>query len=106
MKIKVKDTIEREITIEFPSFYKSTETYSKLTYYALFSEQLALCISEGFTYQVNPQRAMQDYKGLVPCDKSEVEQVFKANQKFFATTMEGITVDLNSNTPSEVLENL
>jgi hypothetical protein len=44
------------------------------------------------------------FKELVLCDKSEVEQVFKANQKFFVNTMKGITV--NPNTPAEVLENL
>ncbi len=104
MIIKVKDQIEREIVIEFPSYYKSTEKYCGNKYYAFFSEKIGLCITEGFTYRVNPESSMIDFKSLIPCDKSEIETIFLANQKLFATTMEGITVDLNSNTPTEVLE--
>ena len=104
MKITVKETIEQEIEITFPSFYKTNYNYSKQTYYAFFSEKLGLCITEGFTYQTTPESSMIVFQELVPCDKSEVEQVFKANQKFFVNTMKGITV--NTNTPAEVLENL
>lgn len=104
MKITVKDTIEREIEIMFPSFYKSEESYTRIGYYALFSEKLGLFITDGFTYQVSPDNV--EFKKVVPCEKSEVEKIFKANQKFFATTMEGITVDLESNTPTEELEQL
>jgi hypothetical protein len=104
MKITVKETIATEIEITFPSFYKTNYNYSKQTYYAFFSEKLGLCITEGFTYQTTPESSMIVFQELVPCDKSEVEQVFKANQKFFVNTMKGITV--NPNTPAEVLENL
>jgi hypothetical protein len=105
MLITVKDTISREVIIMFPSFYKVDSQFSNPTYFAFFSDKIGLCVSEGFTYQVNPERAISDnHKTLVECYKSEVEEVFLANQKLFATTMEGITVDLNSNTPTEVLE--
>jgi hypothetical protein len=104
MKITIKETIATEIEITFPSFYKTNYNYSKQTYYAFFSEKLGLCITEGFTYQTTPESSMIVFKELVLCDKSEVEQVFKANQKFFVNTMKGITV--NTNTPAEVLENL
>ena len=92
MKITVKETIEQEIEITFPSFHKSTEKYAENKYYAFFSEKLGLCIIKGFTYQISPESSMIDFKELVPCDKSEVEEVFKANQKFFETTMKGIEV--------------
>ena len=91
MKITVKETTEREIEITFPSFYKSTEKYEN-KYYAFFSEKLGLCIIKGFTYQISPESSMIDFKNVIPCDKSEVEELFKANQKFFETTMEGIEV--------------
>jgi hypothetical protein len=104
MKITVKETIEQEIEVTFPSFYKTNYNYSKQTYYAFFSEKLGLCITEGFTYQTTPESSMIIFKELVLCNKSEVDQVFKANQKFFVNTMKGITV--NTNTPAEVLENL
>jgi hypothetical protein len=104
MKITVKETIATEIEVTFPSFYKTNYNYSKQTFYAFFSEKLGLCITEGFTYQTTPESSMIVFQELVPCDKSEVEQVFKANQKFFVNTMKGITV--NTNTPAEVLENL
>ncbi len=104
MKITVKETIATEIEITFPSFYKTNYNYSKQTYYAFFSEKLGLCITEGFTYQITPESSMIIFKELLLCDKSEVEQVFKANQKFFVNMMKGITV--NTNTPAEVLENL
>ena len=106
MIIKVKDQIEREIEITFPSFYKSTEKYVENKYYAFFSEKLGLCILNGYTYQISPESSMIDFKELVSCDKSEVEEVFKANQKFFETTMKGIEVSLDDNLPTEVLENL
>jgi hypothetical protein len=102
MKVKIKDTIEREIEITFPSFYKSTEAFSLNTYYALFSEKLGLCIVDGFTYQIN--RENLNYKTLTPCEKSEIEPIFKRNQKLFETIFKGITVDLNSNTTTEDLE--
>ena len=92
MKITVKETIATEIEITFPSFYKTTYKHSKQTFYAFFSEKLGLCITEGFTYQTTPESSMIDFKKLVPCDKSEVEELFKANQKFFETTMKGIEV--------------
>jgi hypothetical protein len=92
MKITVKETIETEIEITFPSFYKTNYNYSKQTYYAFFSEKLGLCITEGFTYQTTPESSMIVFQELVPCDKSEVEELFKANQKFFETTMEGTAV--------------
>ena len=92
MKITVKETIATEIEITFPSFYKTNYNYSKQTYYAFFSEKLGLCITEGFTYQTTPESSMIVFQELVPCDKSEVEQVFKANQRFFETTMEGTAV--------------
>jgi hypothetical protein len=53
---------------------------------------LGLCITEGFTYQTTPESSMIVFKELVLCDKSEVEQVFKANQRFFETTMKGTIV--------------
>ena len=92
MKITVKETNATEIEITFPSFYKTTYNYSKQTYYAFFSEKLGLCITEGFTYQTTPQSSMIVFKELVLCDKSEVEQVFKANQKFFSNIMKGTIV--------------
>jgi hypothetical protein len=104
MKVKIKEQIEREIEITFPSFYKSTEKYCENKYYALFSEKLGLCITEGFTYRVNPESSMIDFKSLTPCKKSEIETIFIANQKLFETTFKGITVDLNSNTTTEDLE--
>jgi hypothetical protein len=104
MKITVKETIATEIEITFPSFYKTNYSFAKQTYYAFFSEKLGLCITEGFTYQTTPESSMIIFKELVLCNKSEVDQVFKANQKFFVNTMKGITV--NTNTPAEVLENL
>lgn len=87
MKITVKEKIATEIEITFPSFYKTNYNYSKQTYYAFFSEKLGLCITEGFTYQTTPESSMIVFKELVLCDKSEVEELFKANQKFFETTM-------------------
>ena len=93
MKITtIKETIATEIEITFPSFYKTNYNYFKQTYYAFFSEKLGLCITEGFTYQTTPEPSMIVFKELVLCDKSEVEQVFRANQKFFETTMEGTAV--------------
>jgi hypothetical protein len=92
MKITVKETIETEIEITFPSFYKTNYNYSKQTFYAFFSEKLGLCITEGFTYKTTPESSMIVFQELVPCDKSEVEELFKANQKFFETTMEGTAV--------------
>ena len=92
MKITVKETTEREIEITFPSFYKSNYKYSKQTYYAFFSEKLGLCITEGFTYQTTPESSIIVFKELVLCDKSEVDQVFQSNQRFFETTMKGIEV--------------
>ena len=106
MKITVTDQIEREITIEFPSYYKSNEKYCENKYYAFFSEKLGLCITEGFTYRVNPESSIIDFKNLISCNKSDVEKVFKANQRFFETTMEGITVSMDDNVPTELLENL
>ena len=91
MKITVKETTEREIEITFPSFYKSTEKYEN-KYYAFFSEKLGLCIIKGFTYQISPESSMIDFKNVILCNKSEVEELFKANQKFFETTMQGIEV--------------
>jgi hypothetical protein len=92
MKITVKETIATEIEVTFPSFYKTNYNYSKQTYYAFFSDKLGLCITEGFTYQTTPESSMNVFQELVPCDKSEVEQVFKANQKFFSNTMKGTIV--------------
>jgi hypothetical protein len=92
MKITVKETIATEIEVTFPSFYKTNYNYSKQTYYAFFSEKLGLCITEGFTYKTTPESSMIVFQELVPCDKSEVEELFKANQKFFETTMEGTAV--------------
>jgi hypothetical protein len=92
MKITVKETIATEIEITFPSFYKTNYNYSKQTYYAFFSEKLGLCITEGFTYQTTPESSMIVFQELVPCDKSEVEELFKANQKFFSNTMKGTIV--------------
>ena len=87
MIITVTETIATEIEVTFPSFYKTNYNYSKQTYYAFFSDKLGLCITEGFTYQTTPESSMIVFQELVPCDKSEVEQVFKSNQKFFSNTM-------------------
>jgi hypothetical protein len=92
MKITVKETIATEIEVTFPSFYKTNYNYSKQTYYAFFSEKLGLCITEGFTYKTTPESSMIVFQELVPCDKSEVEELFKDNHKFFETTMEGTAV--------------
>ena len=91
MKITVKETIATEIEVTFPSFYKSTEKYAENKYYAFFSEKLGLCIIKGFTYQISPESSI-DFKNVTPCEKSEVEELFKANHKLFETTMEGIEV--------------
>ena len=104
MIIKVKDQIEREIEITFPSYYKIVETYSKNKYYAFFNENLGLFLCDGFTYQTIPSYC--DFNLAVPCDKSEVAEVFIANQRLFSNTFNQVTIDLNSNTPTEELENL
>ena len=102
MIIKVKDQIEREITIEFPSFYKVVQQYSKTKYYAFFSEKIGLFVTEGFTYETTPNSL--DFKVAETCTYDEVNKVFMDNQSKFDVIMQGITVDLNSNTPTEVLE--
>ena len=104
MKIKIKETTEREIEITFPCFYKVAETYSKPSYYAFFNERLGLFLSDGFTYQATPSSC--DFKKVIPCEKSEVAEVFIANQRLFNNTFNQVTIDLNSNTPTEELENL
>ena len=104
MIIKVKDQIEREIEITFPCFFKSTEVYTVPSYYAFFNENLGLFLRDGFTYQATPSSC--DFKKVIPCDRSEVAEVFIANQRLFNNTFNQVTIDLNSNTPTEELEKL
>ena len=104
MIITVTDTIKREIEITFPCFYKIAETYSKPQYYAFFSEKIGLFLCDGYTYQTTPSSC--DFKVAVLCERSEVAEVFIANQRLFNNTFNQVTIDLNSNTPTEELEKL
>ena len=104
MIIKVHQSTVEEIEITFPSYYKIAEQYSKPKYYAFFNERLGLFLCDGFTYQTTPSSC--DFKIAIPCDREEVAEVFIANQRLFNNTFNQITIDLNSNTPTEELENL
>jgi len=102
MKIKIKQSTEREIEITFPSYYKSLKEYSSTNYYAFLSEKLSLFLTNGFTYITNI--GFIDFTNLVPCDKSEVDEMFISNQKLFSSIMNPVTLD--DNLPTEQLEKL
>lgn len=85
MKIKIKSEVEAEIEITFPSYWKIEEHYTKPKYYAFFSEEIGLFVTEGFTYQTTP--LSPDWKKMKSCPKEEVEAVFVLNQKMFNSTM-------------------
>lgn len=88
MKIKIKDTTEREIEIAFPSYYKSVKEHSIFT--------------NGYTYTINVEYL--NFQNLVLCDKSEVDKIFIYNQKLFSSIMNPVTLD--DNLPTEQLEKL
>ena len=104
MIIKVKDTIEREIEITFPSYYKIEEKYTKHKYYAFFNERLGLFLCDGYTYQTTPSSC--DFKVAIPCERDEVAEVFLSNQRLFNNTFNQLSIDLNDNVPTELLEKL
>ena len=101
MKIKIKQQVEQEIEITFPSYYKSVKEYST-SYYAFLSEKLSLFLVNGYTYTTMIEYV--DFTNLVPCNKSEVDEMFIANQKLFSSIMNLVTLD--DNLPTEILEKL
>lgn len=108
MIIKVKDQIEREIEITFPSYWSDNE-YSSLKRYLYFlNENQGIVIMEGATQTYVP-KYIKDWKHLKEATNeqiSEMKEWFIYNQQHHNMIMNAITVDLNSNTPTEVLENL
>lgn len=103
MIITVKDIIEREIEINFPCSFKSGSTYahfnSKESYGVVVREQ----INDISTCNIAHLNNLGEY---TPCEKSEVEAAFNRVIKHYKANVFGITVDLNSNTSTDDLEQL
>ena len=105
MIIKVKDQIEREITIEFPISFKTSESI----FVHCYNEDNAIMVftGSGVFHRFSSIVAMGGYKPEMNCDKSEVDEAFSrvvnAAQR---EVLNPIVIDLYSNSPTEELENL
>lgn len=103
MKITVTDTIKREIEITFPCSFKAKDS---VTFYHFYSETIGVSLWPTIGH-INPVGINSaNFNNLIPCDKSEVEAVFKAIIRSTNEIINPIVLDLNSNTPTEELENL
>lgn len=103
MKIIVTDTIKREIEITFPLSLSDGNTFAhfeKENEYGTIIRENIQDIS-----RTQPQWLMS-IKELQPCDKSEVQAAFNRVVKHHRNLLFGITIDLDSNTPTEVLDEL
>ena len=103
MKITINKNIKQEIELTFPLTLSDGNTFAhfeKENEYGTIIRENIQDIS-----RTQPQWLMS-IQELQPCEKSEVEAAFKRVIKYHQLNSFGITVDLNSNTPSEVLEDL
>ena len=101
MIIKVKDQIEREIEITFPCSFR----YKDLgVYYYLKSENIGVAVYSNNNSIGFINASIVQFNDVIPCENIEVEAAFDRVIKHYKTNVFGITVDLNSNTPTEVLE--
>lgn len=106
MIIKVKDTIEREIELTFPCSFKK----NRYIYFHFENDKVSGGVAV-FEDRVSPTEistilTWNNLENLIPCKKSEVLEAYNLVLKHQREKYFPITVDLNSNTPTEVLENL
>lgn len=95
----------KEIT--FPSTFKAAYN----TYIHCSSESFAIIIYSDYFGDSNTTETVKHLlniyeDSLEPCEKSEAIEAFDRVVNAAKLRAFGITVDLNSNTPTEVLENL
>jgi len=105
MKIKVHQSVEAEIEIIFPVSFKESEK----VFIHCYNENSCIVVFEGSgsISRYGASVAMNMYNPSMNCDKSEVEQAFKnVVNRAMNEVLNPITIDLNSNTPTEELENL
>ncbi len=104
MIIKVKEQIERELEITFPCSFKKLDGTGSFAHFNSEEDNgtvIRECIKDISTCKISN---LGDLPNYIPCEKSEVEAAFNRVIKHYKTNVFGITVDLNSNTPTEVLE--
>lgn len=103
MIITVSDTTKREIEITFPCSFKTKDS---VTFFHFYSERIGVSLWPTIGH-INPLGINSaNFNDLIPCDKSEVEAVFKAVIRSTNEIINPIVIDLYSNTPTEELENL
>lgn len=103
MKITVKNTIEREIEITFPCSFKTKDS---VTFYHFYSERIGVSLWPTIGHINSLGINSANFNDLIPCDKSEVEAVFKSFVRNTNEIINPIVIDLYSNTTTEELENL
>ena len=102
MKIKVHQSVEAEIEIIFPVSFKESEG----VFIHCYNENSCIVVFEGSgsISRYGASVAMNKYNPSMNCKKSEVEQAFKnVVNKMMNEVLNPITIDLNSNTPTEEL---
>jgi hypothetical protein len=103
MKITITKTISEEIELTFPLSVSDGNTFAhfeKENEYGTIIRENINDIS-----RTQPQWFV-NIKELQPCDKSEVEAAFRRVVKYHRDLSFGITVSMDDNMPTEVLENL
>lgn len=105
MKITVTKEVINEIEVKFPLSFKESETmfshcyneYNSITIYA----------NSGVIQRYGTKATLNNYNPSMDCSKEEVIEAFKKVIKMsYDEVLSPIVIDLNSNTPTEELENL
>ena len=105
MLVKIKTESEKEIT--FPSTWVKRYYHLASDYYLMLSETNGLKVTEGENLIIIPKNVTFDtLEECTPEDIDMMKKWFVSNNAKFNEMFNPITVDLNSNTPSEVLEDL
>lgn len=105
MIVKIKTELEKKIT--FPSIYVKRYYHLANDYYLMLSETNGLKVTEGENVIIIPKNVTFDtLEEANPEDIDMMKKWFVSNNAKFNEMFNPITVDLNSNTTTEDLEQI
>ncbi len=105
MLVKIKTELEKEIT--FPSTWVKRYYHLANDYYLMLSETNGLKVTEGENLIIIPKNVTFDtLEECTPEDIDMMKKWFVSNNAKFNEMFNPITVDLNSNTSTEDLEQM
>ena len=84
MIVKVKEKIEKDMKVDFPSYWVDTSHGMKDSFLFFASEDIGLCITNGLNAERKPSAHFIEWQNLVPANETEItrmKELFIENQK-------------------------